>query len=293
MSRTPHFFKAYTRLGLTDKPIRQTQKNFGVEDAPNAILTPDFVKSLGNCKLIEFTFPNPEDINPKDYLSVLAVNLISFKDLINKSLNPGDTQIIIGGDNSVTFSSLLALIEKHGAKNIGYIQFDSHGDLNLLNSSPSKNFHGMYLRPFLDNFDIPQINDLVHEKLIPSQVIFIGDLTLDPEEQEFFAKNGLRNINRSEYMENKEAIKSKLNTFLKTYKHLHLNFDIDIFDQKYAGATGIPEDGRWGSEVFSLLKIISAHPSISLDLSEVNPKKDGAQKTIKLSQEIIKAIALP
>src|SRR3989344_252190 len=290
MSKIPHFFKSKSRIGLTNKPLNQKDWNFGVEDAPDAILTPQFLKIFGNYKLNEFTFPNPEDIDPKDYLSVLRVNLTAYKDLINKNLGVGETQIVIGGDNSITFSSLLALQERMDVSKLGIIHFDSHGDINSFNVSPSKNFHGMYLRPFLDNFDIPQINNLVPSKLKSSQALFIGDLKLDEEESEYFKIHMLENINRSDYLENKEAVISKIKAFLEEYEHIHINFDIDIFDQNIAGATGIPGDGRWGSEVFEILKFISTHPSASLDLAEVNPKKEGAEKTIKLARQILKTI---
>ena len=113
---------------------------------------------------------------------------------------------------------------------------------------------------------------------------------MDEEESEYFKIHRLENINRSDYLENKEAVISKIKAFLEEYEHIHINFDIDIFDQNIAGATGIPGDGRWGSEVFEILKFISTHPSASLDLAEVNPKKEGAEKTIKLARQILKTI---
>src|SRR5687768_2619992 len=159
MFKTPHFFKAYSRLGLTNNPIRQNSKNFGVEDAPNAILTPEFLESFSEYKLDEFEFPKPEEVDKKDYLKVLILNSLLFKEFINKNLKKNQTPVVVGGDHSVTFSSLLALQERMDINSLGILHFDSHADSNSFNASPSKNFHGMYLRPFLDHFDISLIND--------------------------------------------------------------------------------------------------------------------------------------
>ncbi len=53
---TPHFFKAYCRLGLTNAPHRMSEKNIGVEDAPDAILSEEFLSQFPNAQISEYRF---------------------------------------------------------------------------------------------------------------------------------------------------------------------------------------------------------------------------------------------
>lgn len=276
-------------MGTPYKPIHQSVRNFGVEDAPDAILTTKFLENFPGFKVDEFIFPSPEAIQSEDYWDVLAVNLKIFSEKINETLKDNEIQIVIGGDNSVTFSSIHAHLKRvKNIKKIGYIQFDSHGELNRLESSVSKNFHGMYLRTFLSDFDVPEIERINGFKFDPGQLLFIGDLILDDEEQEFFNARKLTNINRAAYLKNPANILNTLAKFISNFEYLIINFDIDIFHRSIAGANGTPADGSWYlDEVMDILNVIKTHPEFTLDLCEVNPKKPGAKQTIKIAQQIL------
>ncbi len=291
--KTPHFFKVKSRIGLTHPPVRQTEWNFGVEEGSNVILSDDFLNQLPKNKVTEFIFTNPEDIDPAGYVVTLKKELVEFKNLINQKLDSeNEMQIVIGGDNTVTFSSFLALLERaKDIKKVGYIQFDSHGEINSFEGSDSKNFHGMYMRPFFDHFDIPEIDQLIPEKLGVKQMFIIGDQVLDGDEPEYYKENNLHSLTFQEYVNNKEKIQHELKDFLNNYDYVHINFDIDVFHRSVAGATGIAEDGEWmRDEIFELLNIIKTHQNLSFDLSEVNPQKKGIEQTIKVAQEVLQAV---
>lgn len=290
--KSPHFFKANSRIGLTHPPVRQTEFNYGVEEGANAILTDDFLTEFPESEITGFIFSDPEKINPKNYVTILAEELASFRNLINQSMKNGQMQILLGGDNTVTFSSLLALIDRvEDVSKIGFIQFDSHGESNSFSGSISKNFHGMYMRPFFDEFDIEEIEKLVPKKLDPEQAYFVGDQVLDGDEPEFFEKNNWHSLTFKEYSLDKTKFRDQLIEFVDRFEYLHVNFDIDVFDRTVAGATGIPEDGKWmKDEIFELLEIIKKHRNLSFDLSEINPSREGAGRTISISQEILRTI---
>lgn len=280
-SRKPHFFKVYSRLGLIHAPVHSDQLNIGVEDAPDLIL-----EQFLNFPISQYKFPLPQEEN---YWQILAKNLKEFKDLINKELRDNETQIVIGGDNSVTFSSLIAIQERmKDPSKLGYIQFDSHGECNKLLSSPTGNFHGMYMRPLLaKDFEVKEINNLVKTKIPIENVLCIGNQDLDGDEPEFFRVNNIKVLNREKCF--KKEIKNFLRNYIKQFEHLHVNFDIDVMDRSIAPATGIPNpNGFFPEEIFSLLQIIKTHPDWSLDLVEVNPKKEGSAETVKFAQDVLK-----
>ncbi len=290
--KTPHFFKAKSRIGLTHPPARQKEFNYGVEDGADAILTADFLSELKEAKTDSFFFSDPEKISKGEYVTELVKEMVWFKEFINQNIKPDEIQLVIGGDNTVTFASLLALSERvKDVTKIGYIQFDSHGESNSYEGSESKNFHGMYMRPFFDNFDIEAINHLVPDKFDSSQGIFIGNMVLDGDEPQFFKTKKLKTLTVEQYTKNKKAFQTFLNEFLDRYQFIHVNFDIDVFHRSIAGATGIPEDGKWmKQEVFEILGIIAQHQNISFDLSELNPTRAGAERSVKIAQEILKVI---
>lgn len=294
--RKIHFFRAFSRLGLPNFPVNQRQLNIGVEDAPKFIVTKDFLTKFKNGVVTDFIFPKPEEIVPTDssFYKVLANSLKRLKQLINQTLKLGETQVVVGGDNSVTFSSLLASLERVGnPAKVGYLQLDSHGEMNSFKASPSKNFHGMYMRPFFDSFDIAEVEKLVGKKLPSGNALFIGARDLDGDEPDFFKKKNFKVIGKSDLTKAKKRVLDEVGNFIKGFEHVHVNFDIDIFDSALAPATGIPtKDGFSKQDVFWLLKVALRHPSVSFDLTEVNPQKRGGAKTTKLAQEVLQMVML-
>lgn len=292
MSKLPHFFKARSRLGAIYKLIRQDHYISGVEDGPDYILTPELLEKFPESQVSEYSFSSPDEVLEKDYYLVLAKELAEFAGLIKREIAKDETQVVIGGDNTVTFSSLLALNKRvKNIKDIGYIQFDSHGEMHLYQSSISKNFHGMYMRPFFNKFDIEDIEKLVPKKMDLSQVFTIGDIIFDegdthPEgEVELYKK--LRNVSRNEFLKDQEKVLKEFKKFTNRFKHLFINFDIDVFDSSVAGATGEDEGVWFWEEISDFLEIISKHPNISLDLVEINPHLDKSGRTLEIAHKIL------
>lgn len=291
----PHFFKAICRLGLPNIPHRMNEQNIGVEDAPDYILTKDFLSQFPKAQVSEYRFPNPEDVKGKDYWQSLASNLEGCKLKILEDLKDGEIQIVVGGDNSVTFSSMLVVLGRFDANKVGYIQFDTHGEANSYKTSPTKNFHGMYLRPLVVKFDIEEIDKLVKKKIPSKNLFFIGIEDINPgDEEEFYQLEGLKIFNKDQVKKNGQLVQEELSIFIKKMDHIHINFDVDCIDESITPATGIPtEKGLLPENIWPLLEIIKSHPSWSLDLVEVNPKKQGAEKTIKFVQKLLKLMFSP
>ena len=285
-----HFYKAHSRLGMINIPNHGTELNLGVEDGPTAVLSTDLLAKFPGSRVTDFSFSLPEDIDKADYRKVIAKESLNFAKLINDTLEPGEAQTVIGGDHSIAFASLLASLEREGEDKVGYIQFDSHGDLHLFNTSPSGNFHGMWLRPFAGDFDSPEIKEAAKHQLRPDQILFIGNLELEPEELRFFAKNNIAQVSTKSLQESREKVLAELRDFIAKFPHLHISFDIDVFHRDYVSATGTPApDGFSPQDIFSLIDELKSASSISLDLVEVNPQKDKADQTIAMAQKVLAA----
>lgn len=220
-----------------------------------------------------YSLQSPPNMSESEFYSLFSKQVQECYDNISSHFQPLNHHIYLGGDHSISFLSLLISLRKYG-QNIGYVQFDSHGDLNLNETSPSKNFHGMFLRPFLDDFDIPIINSFIPQKIFSSQVLFVGDLDLDPEEKEFFHLQNIRNVQKGEFLLDPIGTEELINNFIGNFTHLHLSLDIDIFHQKLISSTTTPAHDGWEEEdVFKIFQLFLQHPHCSLDIVEFNPRR--------------------
>ena len=101
---------------------------------------------------------------------------------------------LILGVRKIPFWSSIARTKD--VSQFGYLHIDSHGDINQVSGSPTGNFHGMYLRPLFDKFELSGVDELVPTKLQPSQLFIIGNLDLDPAEQEYLDENNVARVSR-------------------------------------------------------------------------------------------------
>jgi arginase len=282
-----HIYKIRSRLGLKNPPAGSHTHNIGVEDGPDAVVSPSFIAKLPAPSYVSsYAFPKPERVSAPLYRATLARHILSCANDLRAKTN-GGVPLTVGGDHSIGASSLLSLLTRKNPKDVGYVQFDSHADINSFATSPSGNFHGMWLRPFLETMDDVNIAQVIPTRLPTSHVCFIGNMVLDPGEKEFIHKKRLTHFSQKDIRHN-GVVKAHLSSMIRRFKHLHIGFDIDIFHASLVAATGTPNDhGLFPSDVFPLLEIVAQHPSISVDLVEVNPKKKGATKTIRLAQEVL------
>jgi arginase len=182
------------------------------------------------------------------------------------------------------------MMRRYGAEKIGYIQFDSHADLHEIRTSPSGNFHGMWLRALLTGIGHARLDCLVREHLPSSAVRYYGNLDLEDAERVFIEKNNI-DVWDSQRLQDMRSGSDNLANFIQRYTHVHVSFDIDVFDRALAPATGTPAPaGMQKDEIFPLLRTLARAPSLSVDLVEVNPQKKGAAETIALAQEVLRLL---
>ncbi len=281
-------FALNSRLGLYNFPNGTTDKNIGVENGPAAILQPEFLSKLDNFKVYNFTFIKPEEISQQLYLDTFYQQTLHAVDFMASSIDSNDTQINLGGDHSISLSTIIMDIKRFGT-NIGFIQIDSHGDIHDVSTSPSGNFHGMYLKPVFSKFDFEPINQLFPEKCNPKNLIYIGNLDLEEAEVNFIKRYKISTYDTYDLRGYKEKVSRELINFIKSYNHIHLGIDVDAFDQTIAPGTGIvAKKGLVKDDIWPILKLIkSTAQSLSIDLVELNPQKDIDNKTANLAQEIL------
>ncbi|MEP7104077.1 MAG: arginase family protein [Candidatus Dojkabacteria bacterium] len=290
-----HFYKIYSRLGMVNLPFGETTLNLGVEFGPDAVLSEDYLSNFKNQQITEYKFSLPEDINKEGYYKVIAKESEELTNLISETLNEDEIQVAIGGDHSIALSTILVAAKKYGGENVGVIYFDSHGDLHTVESTPSGNFHGMHMRIISDESSNQDLENLTKGyKINPPSILYIGNQVVEDAEIRFMKENNIKNINRKEIINNPSEVENIIINHISKFEHIHISFDIDVLDSSLVTATGIPaKNGLMLEDIIPLLGIIKSNvESYSVDLVELNPKKDGAEETIKIAQTILNNLIL-
>lgn len=289
----PSTYLISSQLGLLHLPQGKTERNVGVEEGPYTVVTPALAEEL-QLQTHSFSYSLPEDISPDDYYQVFAKEAeLSKKQIIDHTAEwPAHTlkSIAVGGDHSVALAHVAALLESvANPEDFGIVMMDSHADINLHSSSPTGNIHGMWMRPIVDHFDVPELDALIPNKLPVENIMYVGNLDRDPVEKEYFDHHNIP-VFSVEFLRQmpKEAVQL-FSEWCSGLSHLHLSIDIDGFDGSIAPATGIPSPaGFLLEDVMPLFKEVKKLPSWSLDLVEVNPRKAGADQTVTLAQELLR-----
>ncbi|HLD03695.1 MAG TPA: arginase family protein [Candidatus Dojkabacteria bacterium] len=279
--------KSKSRLGLKTVPYGgDGDKNVGVENGSENIVRSGIFNNYF-CKFLELDFPQPENVKDQNYLSEYAKYLEQGTKKILENYDKESMLVNLGGDHSVAFMSLNAAISRAKGKDIGFIQIDSHGDIHNISTSPSGNFHGMWVRPFLDRFENPEIDKQVSKKLSPRNVMYLGNLDLETEERGFLNQKDIVNYSKAQLIANR----LKIIKFMNRFSHLHISIDVDAFDMTIAPGTGIKaQDGLFFEDLEFLFNDLKNKKRVSIDLVEYNPLKDVNLITLKLIEEILTLI---
>lgn len=109
----------------------------------------------------------------------------------------GDFILVLGGDHSISISSIAAAANALKAARgrdaeLGVLWVDAHGDVNTPETTPSGNIHGMSLAALLGHGD-PRLCSIGGEfpKIKPHNVAFLGTRSLDPGERNFIKQQQL------------------------------------------------------------------------------------------------------
>ena len=132
--------------------------------------------------------------NPK-YLEAMVSASENIISTLTEVLADGDFPVILGGDHSIaipTFSAIANHYRGLGTE-IGLIWFDAHADINVPQTSPSGNIHGMPLAALLGRGH-PDLTDLCgySPKLNPAYIAHIGARDVDAGERAQIKELGLR-----------------------------------------------------------------------------------------------------
>jgi len=221
------------------------------------------------------------------YLDEITQICEAVYDAGKKVVQQGHFPLFLGGDHSIAVGTVAAVSADDPT---GLIWIDAHGDFNTPETSPSGNIHGMPLaaligegHPSLVNVGRPGL------KVLPENVVLIGQRDLDLSEKTRLKKSGITVFTMRDIDE--QGISSVANKAVMKFAHLkriHLTLDMDALDPMEAPGVGTPVPGGLSyREAHLLMEILADSGKVaSMDLVEVNPILDVANKTAELAVEL-------
>jgi formiminoglutamase len=189
------------------------------------------------------------------------------------------TLVLLGGDNSITYSGVSALFNKVKANKVGLITLDAHHDLRdgISNGSP--------------------IKQLVDGGLPGKNVVQIG--INDFANSKFYAdrakKLGIKVIHRNEFNSVKpDAIAAKALKALSKCTHIYLDIDMDVCDRSVVPAAPAAMPGGISADQIRKLVFRTARDKRvnHFDITELDATIDSLdQRSVRLAALLILEIA--
>ena len=211
------------------------------------------------------------------------------------TLDSGEQPLVVGGDHSIAMGTVSGLSAYFRKKNqsIGLIWFDAHGDMNLPETSPSGNIHGMPLAHLLGYGDeelssILNISPAVNAK----NVVLLGIRDVDRVERKFIRESGIKVFTMRDVDElgMSEVSKQALEIVNAGTAGFHVSFDLDGCDPDVIPGTGtlVPGGVSYREAHLLLEECASNGQMTSMEVVELNPFLDhrnvSAERAVTLIQ---------
>jgi arginase len=200
---------------------------------------------------------------------------------VESALNQNEFPLVLGGDHSMAIGTIAGIAShcKQLNKRLGVIWIDAHADINVPETSPSGNIHGMPAAVAL-GMGNPALTSIggVGPKLLPSQLVYIGLRSVDEGERALIHKLKIE-AHTMEDLDKQGVfplITRAVASLREKVDHLHVSFDLDVVDPTIASGVGTPVPGGITYREAHLIMEVIADTGYmaSMEVAEVNPILD-------------------
>ncbi|MFH5836277.1 arginase [Proteiniclasticum sp. C24MP] len=230
------------------------------------------------------------------YLEEVVDGNLKLAQAVEKALKTGNLPFVVGGDHSLGLGSM-AGVKAASEEDYAVIWIDAHADLNVAESSPSGNIHGMPLGASTGLGDESLTSLYVDDRKVkPENIYIIGLRSVDEGEEIIIRENGINIWRMTDIRERgmDAVIRELLEMIEKSgIRKIHLSYDIDSLDDRLVPGTGTPvENGLEFDESKDLVKaIISTGKVGSIDFVEFNPVIDKNDITLNSSLTMLETFS--
>ena len=168
--------------------------------------------------------------------------------------------LLLGGDHSVSSSSVLASLQKY--RDLNVIWVDAHPDIHTFDSTQSGNTHGTPLSICVGMEQQHWASRMNLRKLSFQQLTYVGIRDIDDFERQTINENNIRVLD----------VPNVIDYIRSLTGPIHISFDVDALDPELVDSTGtkVPE-GLEPEEVREIIKTaLEVDKLVSLDVVEFN-----------------------
>lgn len=212
-----------------------------------------------------------------------------FMTRLGESYRRGATPLVLGGDHSISISSLSAasmhLKEKHGeSAKLGVLWVDAHPDINTPETSFSGNIHGMTIAHLLGhgNEAICTLGGFA-PKISPDCIVYIGLRDVDGPERQVIKdlKIPAFSMKEIDLYGIGEVCRRAFSLLEERATKFVVSFDLDVCDPMVAPGVGTPVRGGLSFRESHLIMELAAQSEqcLSIELVEYNPDIDPQDTT--------------
>lgn len=213
---------------------------------------------------------------------------------VHSILKSGEMPVILGGDHSIAIGSIAGVAAhcRERDQTLGLIWFDAHADMNVPETTPSGNIHGMPLSALL-GYGAPALTNIggFAPKLQPQFCAHVGARDIDRGERELIRKLGMRFFTMREIDERgmSACMDEAIAIASQASGGYAVTFDVDALDPTDAPGSGTLVRGgmTYRESHLALEKIAEAGGMCSLEIVEINTALDINNKTAELGVELI------
>jgi len=213
---------------------------------------------------------------------------------VEKAAGQGKLPLVLGGDHSVAIGTIAGMSRHFRRKKqkTGVIWIDAHADMNTPETSPSGNVHGMPLA-CCTGLGPEELAGLLGytPKVDPNHVVLVGVRDIDQLEREHVRNSGVRAFTMRHIDERgmRAVMEEAIRIAGEGTAGIHLSLDMDFLDPREAPGVGTPirGGGTYRETHLAMEMICDSGRMTSMEVVEVNPVLDVANRTADLAVELI------
>jgi len=251
------------------------------------------IQDLGNV-FVDQQESMPEGDSKAKFLESISQSCTVLAAQVAGVIERGSFPLVLGGDHSIaagTVAGVASAYRRKGQK-IGLMWIDAHTDMNTPGTTPSGNVHGMPLACCIGHgpSELTRILGFA-PKVDAKNVVLIGIRDVDLEERDLVRSSGVSvfTMRQIDEMGLHQVMDRALAIVNDGTDGFHLSLDMDSIDPVEAPGVGTPvQGGMTYREGHLAMEMICDHGSlVSMELVEVNPVLDIANRTAELGVQLV------
>jgi arginase len=292
----------HSKIAIVGAPLDLGAGRRGVDMGPSAIRVARLnarlaalgydVHDLGNVA-VEQPENRPFGDERARYLNEITVTCTRLARMVEKAMADGAVPLVLGGDHSAAVGTIAGVSRHHRRRKerIGVIWMDAHADMNTPETSPSGNVHGMPLACCIGRGPEPLSNIYGYSpKVDPRNVVLVGIRDLDQLEQQHVRESGVTAFTMREIDERgmQAVMVDAMRIAGDGTAGFHISLDMDGVDPREAPGVGTPVRGgiTYREAHLAMEMVGDSRRMISMEVVEVNPVLDEANRTAELAVEL-------